>query len=97
VVEWESGRVVNYLLLDKFPTRLLDYFLQSSIENRQSKGGVQMALMRAFARVDEEGRISIPDNIRKEVDLKEGQLVEIKLSGPKKAQYVVIHKRESAR
>ena len=40
-----------------------------------------MALMRAFARVDEEGRISIPDNIRKEVDLKEGQLVEIKLSG----------------
>ncbi len=56
-----------------------------------------MALMRAFARVDEEGRISIPNNIRKEVDLKEGQLVEIKLSGPEKAQYVVIHKRESAR
>ena len=56
-----------------------------------------MALMRVYARVDKEGRISIPNNIRKEVDLKEDQLVEIKLSGPKKAQYAVIHKRESAR
>ncbi|MBA3018208.1 MAG: AbrB/MazE/SpoVT family DNA-binding domain-containing protein [Proteobacteria bacterium] len=56
-----------------------------------------MALMRAFAKVGKEGKISIPSNIRREVDLKEGQLVEIKLSGPKKAQYVVIHKRESAR
>ncbi len=56
-----------------------------------------MALMRAFAKVDEEGKISIPNNIRKEVDLKEGQMVEIKVSGPKRAQFVVIHKRQSAR
>jgi len=72
--------------------------IRSQIFNFQSKkGGVQMALMRAFAKVGKEGKISIPSNIRREVDLKEGQLVEIKLSGPKKAQYVVIHKRESAR
>ncbi len=56
-----------------------------------------MGLMRAFAKVDKEGKISIPSNIRKEMDLKEDQLVEIKVSGPNKAQYVVIHKREGAR
>jgi len=56
-----------------------------------------MALMRAFAKVDKEGKISIPTNIRREVDLKEGQSVEIKVSGPNRAQYIVIHKRQSGR
>lgn len=56
-----------------------------------------MGLMRAFARVDKEGKIPIPKNIRREADLKEGQLVEIKVSGPTRAQYIVIHRRESAR
>jgi len=56
-----------------------------------------MGLMRAFAKVDKEGKIPIPSNIRKEVDLKEDQLVEIKVSGPNKAQYIVIHKRKGAR
>jgi len=56
-----------------------------------------MALMRAFAKVDEEGKISIPGNIRREVGLKEGQMVEIKVSGPNRAQFIVIRKRQSAR
>ena len=56
-----------------------------------------MALMRAFSKVDEEGKISIPNNIRREVGLKEGQMVEVKVSGPNRAQFIVIHKRQSAR
>jgi len=56
-----------------------------------------MSLMRAFAKVDKDGRISIPANIRREIDLKEGQLVEIKVSGQNRAQYIVIHKRKTAR
>lgn len=56
-----------------------------------------MALMRAFAKVDQEGKIRIPTNIRREADFKEGQLVEVKVSGPKRAQYIVIHKRDGAR
>ncbi|MBC8459084.1 MAG: AbrB/MazE/SpoVT family DNA-binding domain-containing protein [Deltaproteobacteria bacterium] len=56
-----------------------------------------MALMRAFAKVDKEGKIPIPDNIRREVGLKEGQMVEIKVSGPNRVQFIVIHKRQSAR
>lgn len=56
-----------------------------------------MTLMRAFSKIDEEGRISIPDNIRREVGLKPGQLVEIKVQGTVQAQYVVIHKRKAAR
>lgn len=56
-----------------------------------------MALMRAFSKVDEEGKIPIPNNIRREVGLKEGQMVEIKVSGPNRAPFVTIHKRQSAR
>ena len=56
-----------------------------------------MAIMRAFARVDKEGKIPIPKNIQREADLKEGQLVEVKVSGPAQAHHIVIHKRRSAR
>ncbi len=56
-----------------------------------------MALMRGFSKVDEDGKISIPNNIRREVGLREGQRVEIKVSGPNRAPFVVIHKRQSAR
>ena len=56
-----------------------------------------MALMRAFSRVDKEGKISIPSNIRREVELKTGQLVEVKLSGGNRAHHIVIHKRNAAR
>ncbi|MDO9514524.1 MAG: AbrB/MazE/SpoVT family DNA-binding domain-containing protein [Syntrophales bacterium] len=56
-----------------------------------------MALMRVFATMEKDGRISIPANIRREIDLKEGQLVEIKVSGPNRAQHIVIHKRKAAR
>jgi bifunctional DNA-binding transcriptional regulator/antitoxin component of YhaV-PrlF toxin-antitoxin module len=56
-----------------------------------------MALMRGFSKVDKEGKIAIPRNIRKEIGLEPDQLVEIKVSGPNQAQYIVIHKREQAR
>jgi len=73
------------------------FFFHISPGHQYKKGGDKMALMRAFARVEKDGKISIPGNIRREIDLKEGQLVEIKVSGPKRAQYVVIHKRKTAR
>lgn len=56
-----------------------------------------MALMRGFAKIDGDGKISIPGNIRREVGLKEGQMVEIKVSGPNQAQFIVIHKRQNTR
>ncbi len=56
-----------------------------------------MALMRGFAKVDGDGKISIPGNIRREVGLREGQMVEIKISGPNRAPFIVIHKRQNAR
>jgi len=56
-----------------------------------------MSLMRAFAKVDKDGKISIPGNIRREVDLKEGNVVEIKVSGPVQAHHIVIHKRKNPR
>lgn len=56
-----------------------------------------MALMRGFSRVDEQGKIAIPSNIRREVKLEKGQLVEIKVQGPSKGPYLIINKRQAAR
>ena len=52
--------------------------------------------MRAFAKVDTEGKITIPNNIRREVGLKAGQLVELKVVGAGKKQ-LLVSARESAR
>lgn len=56
-----------------------------------------MALMRGFSRVDEEGKIPIPSNIRLETGLEKGQLVEIKVQGTQHQQHIVIKRRKAAR
>ena len=56
-----------------------------------------MTLMRGFARVDKDGRIPIPANIRRETELGEGRLVELKVQGPANAQFLVVRKRTSPR
>jgi len=56
-----------------------------------------MALMRGFSKIDEEGKIAIPSNIRRDVKLEKGQLVEIKVQGPNNGPYLIINKRKAAR
>lgn len=56
-----------------------------------------MTLMRGFAKVDEKRKIAIPSNICREAGLEAGQLVELKINGPQGAQYLIVHKRGSAR
>jgi len=58
---------------------------------------LQMTLVRAFSKVDEQGKIAIPANIRTQAKLKPGQLVEIKLTGAGKAKNLVISQREDFR
>lgn len=54
-------------------------------------------LMRALARVGADGKLSIPNNIRSEVGLKAGQLVELKIVGASKKKNLLVSARESAR
>ncbi len=56
-----------------------------------------MTLLRSFARVDAEGRIAIPNHIRRVVGLKENQLVELKVVGASKKKNLLVSARESAR
>lgn len=56
-----------------------------------------MALMRGFSRVDKEGKIAIPSNIRREAKLQPGQLVEVKVQGTTTAQFITIKPRQAAR
>jgi bifunctional DNA-binding transcriptional regulator/antitoxin component of YhaV-PrlF toxin-antitoxin module len=53
-----------------------------------------VTLMRVFARVDKDGKVTIPDNIRRATGLQPGQLVEVKALAKKS---VVISARGSAR
>ena len=50
--------------------------------------------MRVFARVDKEGKLSIPENIRREAGLQPGQLVEVKVLAKKG---IMVFARENAR
>lgn len=56
-----------------------------------------MALMRTFSKVDKDGRIKLPGNIQQAVDLKEGQLVELKIVGASKKKNILVSKRDNAR
>jgi bifunctional DNA-binding transcriptional regulator/antitoxin component of YhaV-PrlF toxin-antitoxin module len=57
----------------------------------------EVPLIRAFTRVGKDGRITVPRSLRREVGLEPGQLIEIKLHGNTKAQWLTVHKREAAR
>ncbi len=56
-----------------------------------------MALMRAFAKVDEEGKIRIAKNIARETGLKPGATVEIKACGPGPGRFITVHARKKGR
>lgn len=56
-----------------------------------------MTLMRAFSKVDKEGKIQLPGNIQRAADLKEGQLVELKIMGASRKKSILITSRQAAR
>jgi len=56
-----------------------------------------MTLMRAFSKVDKDGRIKLPNNIQRAAQLKEGQLVELKITGASKKKDVLISAKSSTR
>jgi len=56
-----------------------------------------MVLVRAFSRVEKDGKIKLPDNIKREAGLKEGQLVELKIVGASKKKNILVSARSSAR
>jgi bifunctional DNA-binding transcriptional regulator/antitoxin component of YhaV-PrlF toxin-antitoxin module len=53
--------------------------------------------MRAFSKVDKDGKIKLPGNIQRAADLKEGQLVELKVVGASRKKNILITSREVAR
>ncbi|MBU4393385.1 MAG: hypothetical protein KJ920_13200 [Actinobacteria bacterium] len=56
-----------------------------------------MTLMRAFSRVDKEGKIQLPGNIQRAADLKTGQLVELKITGASRKKSIIVTSREVVR
>jgi bifunctional DNA-binding transcriptional regulator/antitoxin component of YhaV-PrlF toxin-antitoxin module len=49
-----------------------------------------VSLMRVLAKVDEKGNVTFPGNISREAGLKPGQLVELKIVGPKQRHGVLV-------
>jgi len=57
----------------------------------------QMTLMRAFSKVDKDGKIKLPGNIQRAAELKEGQLVELKIVGASRKKNVLVSARGNTR
>jgi hypothetical protein len=73
------------------------YLVNKVLITRRRGGGSSMSLMRVLAKVDHEGKISLPTNIQRELEIHEGQLVEIKVSGSGKRKTLVIVPRDHPR
>jgi len=56
-----------------------------------------MTIMRAFSKVEKDGKIKLPANIQRATGLKEGQLVELKIMGASRKKGILITSREIAR
>ena len=56
-----------------------------------------MTLMRAFSKVDKDGKIKLPHNIQRAAQLKKGQLVELKITGASRKKNVLISAKSSTR
>jgi len=56
-----------------------------------------MTLMRAFSKVDKGGKIKLPNNIQRAAQLKEGQLVELKITGASKKKNILVSAKSSTR
>ena len=54
-------------------------------------------LMRVFSKVDKAGKIQLPGNIQRAADLKEGQLVELKIMGASRKKNILISAKAIAR
>ena len=57
----------------------------------------EMTLMRAFSKVDKDGKVKVPGNIQRAAELKEGQLVELRIVGASAKKSILITARKSAR
>jgi len=55
-----------------------------------------MTHMRAFSKVDKEGKIKLPGSSKREAGLKEGQLVELKIAGASRKKNIIITLRKNA-
>ena len=57
----------------------------------------QMTLMKAFSRVEKDGKIKLPANIQRAAGIKEDQLVELKIVGTSANKSILLTARKSAR
>jgi hypothetical protein len=73
------------------------YLVNKVLITRRRGVSGSMSLMRVFAKVDHEGKISLPTNIQREMEIHEGQLLEIKVSGSGKRKTLVIVPRDHTR
>jgi len=57
----------------------------------------QMTLMKAFSKVEKDGKIKLPANIQRAAGIKEDQLVELKIIGTSANKSILLTARKSAR
>ncbi len=56
-----------------------------------------MVLMRAFSKVEKDGKIKLPGNVQQAADIKQGQLVELKIVWTSRKKNILLSARGCAR
>ena len=56
-----------------------------------------MNVLRMFARVDSEGKVPVPATLQREIGLKKGQLIELRIIGAGKKKILAISAKDNAR
>ena len=74
--------------------RWYNYLVNKVFIPRRRGGRDPLSLLRMFAKVDHEGKISLPTNIQHEMGMREGQLLELKISGSGKRKTLIIVPRD---
>jgi len=56
-----------------------------------------MTLIRAFSRMGKDGKIKFPSNIQRAAGIKDGQLVELKITGASRKKNILVSVKNIAR
>jgi hypothetical protein len=74
--------------------RWYSYLVSKVFTTRRRGRNDPMSLLRVFAKVDHEGKISLPSNIQHAMGMREGQLLELKIRGSGKSKTLLIVPRD---
>jgi len=91
--EMDTEKIVNIKVLRVKGTRRLPHMTVNIPGHAPWISPLEVIMYEAYGRVDEQGGITLSEEILEEMRLKAGYWVELKLLGPRNYHWIVVHNR----